>query len=135
VLRLPARSPLAALLERPVPCRWLVALAALFFAAARAGLVVWPCPLLATTDVPCPGCGLTRATAELATGQWRAALQRHAFAPAALLCALLVLLAAGLPARGRERLASAVERCDPRGWTSLALLVALHAYWIARLVL
>ncbi|TAJ24913.1 MAG: DUF2752 domain-containing protein [Planctomycetota bacterium] len=128
----PARSPLAALLRRRRVCIALAALGAVFFAAARAGLILWHCPLLAATGWPCPGCGLTRATAELATGHVGAALARHAFAPIALLLGALVLLAAVLPAAPRERLAHAVERCDPRGWTSLALLVALCAYWIAR---
>ncbi|HTQ80023.1 MAG TPA: DUF2752 domain-containing protein [Thermoanaerobaculia bacterium] len=31
--------------------------------------------------LPCPGCGMTRALAHLAKGEWRAALLAHPFAP------------------------------------------------------
>lgn len=132
MLRLPIRSPLADLLRRRRTCVVLVLVGGLFLAAARAGLVVWPCPLLVTTGVPCPGCGLTRATAELASGHVGSALARHAFAPVALLLAALLLLAAGLPDAARQRLAAGVERVDPRGATALALLVALLGYWLVR---
>jgi hypothetical protein len=78
--------------------------------------------------LPCPGCGMTRAFAHLAKGEWRAAFTDHPLAP--LLAAELifgwsawgVLLARGLPAVRPRWL-------DPLLLTHAAVLVAL---WLGR---
>jgi Protein of unknown function (DUF2752) len=77
---------------------------------------------------PCPGCGMTRAFAHLAKGEWRAAFTDHPLAP--LLAAELVLgwtawgvlLARGLPSARPRWL-------DPLLLTHAAVLVAL---WLGR---
>jgi len=58
------------------------------------------CPLRRLLGIPCPGCGMTRALAHLAKGEWRAAVALHPLAP--LLAAELALgwMAAGLAAAG-----------------------------------
>jgi hypothetical protein len=45
--------------------------------------------------IPCPGCGLTRAFAHLAKGEWGAALRMHPMAPVLALEAILGWLAWG----------------------------------------
>jgi len=47
------------------------------------------CALRRFTGLPCPGCGMTRALAHLAKGEWSAALRDHPLAP--LLAAELAL--------------------------------------------
>ena len=47
-----------------------------------------PCPLRTLTGVPCPFCGLTTATVDMAHGQWAQAARAS---PLALLVALLVV--------------------------------------------
>jgi hypothetical protein len=82
--------------------------------------------------LPCPGCGMTRALAHLAKGEWREAVAVHPFAP--LLAAELVL---GWLAWGKAPLAGG--RLPRRVWpdgvgplvlTNAALLTAL---WMGRL--
>ena len=86
------------------------------------------CPLRRLIGLPCPGCGMTRAFAHLAKGEWSAAASDHlvAFVLAAELgCAWLAWGAA--LARGRSlRLPVPFE-----GWM-LAHLAVLVAFWLGR---
>ncbi len=114
---------------------------ALAGAAALAGLAllhVWvPAPGPQNTicfsrrilGLPCPGCGLTRAFAHLAKGEWTAAVAAHPLAPllaaeiAAAWIACGALLARRLPLR-------------PPAWFQPVLLghvAVLFALWLGRL--
>jgi hypothetical protein len=84
--------------------------------------------------LPCPGCGMTRALAHLAKGEWRAAVAVHPFAP--LLAAELLL---GWLAWGVLHVSGWALRLPRRVWpdgagplvlTNAALLTAL---WMGRL--
>lgn len=83
------------------------------------------CPFRALTGVDCPFCGMTRATLALGGGDLSAALALHPLAPLVLLgtLALLAIIALG--------------RADVlvRGRRPLALLGAIAAIWVLRLVL
>jgi len=87
------------------------------------------CLLRRFTGLPCPGCGMTRAFAHLAKGEWAAAAVDHPFA--FLLAAELGLawLAWGTAlARGRPvRMPPWFERA------AFAHLLALTAFWLGRL--
>jgi len=87
------------------------------------------CLLRRFTGIPCPGCGLTRAFAHLAKGEWSAALHDHPLAP--LLAAELALLWAawGAAAAGLVRLPALVK---PEV-TALAHLAVLVAVWLGRM--
>ncbi|HEV7519237.1 MAG TPA: DUF2752 domain-containing protein, partial [Thermoanaerobaculia bacterium] len=83
--------------------------------------------------LPCPGCGITRALAHLAKGEWRAALAAHPFAP--LLAAELVFVwlvwgfeLLGLGGRLPRRIWP--EGLSPLVLANVALLTAL---WMGRL--
>ena len=87
------------------------------------------CPVAALSGYPCPGCGLTRATLALLSGQWAAALRYHPLV-------MLVLPALGLAAVGTlgpRRLGERGERLrrwrDPGAALLLALLLGV---WLAR---
>ena len=80
-------------------------------------------------DLPCPGCGLTRAFAHLAKGEWTAALVAHPLAPVLAVEILLIWLAWGRAAlRGLP---------VPRpAWLERAVighLAVLCALWVGRL--
>lgn len=82
------------------------------------------CPLLALTGIPCPFCGMTRATIALGSGDLGRAFQLHPLAPFVLVAvfALAVLTALG---RGHWMRA--------RGAPPL-LLSALGVVWLAKLL-
>lgn len=94
------------------------------------------CPLASSVGVPCPGCGLTRATLALLNGDVQAALRFHPLvwllAPAALLFLGAVsweLLRDPSRPRSGPRI-----RWNGRGATAVAVavLVLTLAVWLAR---
>ena len=122
------------LAQRPL-CLALTAAAAAHLAANAVGLPGWVCPWKAATGIPCPGCGLTRATIRLARGEFGEAMHLHPFAPVAMTGIVLILAAAVGPAPLRSRLVQGVARLDPGGLTSKLLLLALLAFWLVKLAL
>lgn len=92
----------------------------------------WSCPLMSATGLPCPGCGLGRATAALLRGDVGEALHLHAFAPVAVIGLALLGVAAIAPPL-RTRLAAPVERLEAATGISVLLGVALVVYWLGRL--
>jgi hypothetical protein len=87
------------------------------------------CWLRRTLHVACPTCGMTRALAALARGDWRDALAFHPLAP------VIAAEAAWLWARVGAGLLGLAPRFDERGLPRLALAnaAALLALWLARL--
>lgn len=108
--------------------------AALLLGLFAIGLPVWPCPFLHAFGIPCPGCGLTRATFLLLHGHLRASLTYHAFAPIFLLGFSAVGAAGLLPERARLPLIEKLVDFEQRTGLVLILLVALILYWLARLL-
>jgi hypothetical protein len=92
------------------------------------------CPTASLFGVPCPGCGLTRATLALLHGDLRGALRFH---PLVLLLAPLyfgLIGAAALgyvagPERSRARLRFTGRWVTPAAWALLALVLGV---WLAR---
>lgn len=102
---------------------------------AVTGLPGWPCIFKAALGLPCPGCGMTRATVALLHGDWLEALRLHAFAPLLVIAAGAIVVTGLLPtalrSRVRTKMGSLEERWHLGGW----LLAALLSYWIMRFVL
>ncbi len=87
------------------------------------------CPTRILFRIPCPGCGLTRATLALARGETTASLHLHPLAVPAVLVLGLVLIHQTLAVAARD-----ASRPLPR-WllrSSQGMLVLLFALWIAR---
>lgn len=102
-------------------------------AAVSAGVGGWPCPFRSALGIPCPGCGLTRASLALLGGDFATAFGLHAFAPV-LLLGLAAFAAAGLlPAARREAFAGSVARFERRTRAAYVLLAAMLLYWSFRL--
>ena len=117
---------------------WLWALAGLAGLAAAAVLRLWVpgsgpetsfCFSRRVLGLPCPGCGLTRAFAHLAKGEWSAALADHPLAPVLAAEIVLIWLVWGRAALRGLPLA-------PPAWLTPAVLAhvaVLCALWLGRL--
>src|ERR1700730_16685040 len=93
----------------------------------------WQCPVLHLFGIPCPGCGLTRATVLLFQGGWKQSITFHAFAPLFVLSLLLVGGACILPETPRQRIVTVAESWVRRTGITSLLLIGLILYWLARL--
>lgn len=111
-----------------------LAVGALLIGLFALGISAWPCPVLHATGIPCPGCGLTRATLFLLRGDFRASLTYHAFAPFFLLGGVVVMVAGLLPDRWRAPFLAQLENFERRTGVLYVLSIALILYWLARLV-
>lgn len=86
------------------------------------------CLLRRLSGLPCPGCGMTRAFAHLAKGEWSAAASDHllAYGLAAELGLGWLAWGAALARRRTVRLPVRLERL------ALAHLAVLVAFWLGR---
>ncbi len=99
-----------------------------------AGLSFWQCPILTATGIPCPGCGLTRATMQLLHGDVIASLQTHAFAPIFMFALILMCLALVLPTNLSQNIISSVRQLEVRNGLTAWVLCSLMLYWAIRLI-
>ncbi|HJL17087.1 MAG TPA: DUF2752 domain-containing protein [Sandaracinaceae bacterium LLY-WYZ-13_1] len=107
-------------------------LAPLGFLGALMAFDVPVCPSKNLLGVPCPGCGLTRATEAMVTGDFVAMLRFHPMAPLLAPAVLFSLVRVTLVSAGAVR-----TRRDPLGklpnwfWGSVAAV--LVGLWVARI--
>ena len=94
----------------------------------------WPCPFKAAFGIPCPGCGLSTACAQLLRGQWRESLQTHAFAPFFLFGIALVMVGCLLPEQTRTVFIHKIQLFESRTGLTAWFLLALFLYWGLRLL-
>ena len=127
-------TTLASLLRDRRVALGVTAVAAVQVAGVASEVGGWPCPLMSGLGVPCPGCGLTRATVSLLRGDFAAALGAHAFAPLLLLGLAAFAVAGLLPAPRREAFAGLVGRVELRTRAAYVLLAAVLLYWSVRLL-
>lgn len=125
---------LASLLRDRRVALGVMAVTAVQVAGIASGGGGWPCPLKSALGIPCPGCGLTRATVSLLRGDFAASFSLHAFAPVLLLSLAALAFAGLLPAARRETFASLVARFERRTKASSVLFAALLLYWSVRLL-
>jgi hypothetical protein len=118
---------------RPLRLTTLVALAtvgAVFFFAPRLG-VRWPCPVYTILHVPCPSCGLTRATRLAAHGELAAATHMHPlwFVVLPFVAAVAGVELWGYLHGGAWGSAGRLRGVRVAGYTLVALLLVV---WVAR---
>ena len=98
------------------------------------GALPWPCPFLHLTGIPCPGCGLTRATYLLLRGDVKESLAFHAFSPVVVLGLGILTSSVLLPEKPRARWAESLARIERKTGIILILLAALILYWLGRVI-
>jgi hypothetical protein len=95
----------------------------------------WQCPFFHALGIPCPGCGLTRATVSLFHGDLKQSIALHAFAPIFVAGLAIVTCSAFVPQRQRERIANRTESLERYTGITGLLLIGLLLYWLARLLI
>ncbi len=125
---------LFSLLENRVLSAVLAGVGVFQAACALLGAQGWICPVKAVLHAPCPGCGLSAATALLLTGRFQEAVQVHAFAPMFLAGWLMLAVSAVCPDKMRHAVAQRVKKIETHTGSSGLLLVSLLLYWAVRLL-
>lgn len=125
--------PIMAQLLHPWVARLALLLAAVLVVGQHHGRSMWACPLQTVLQVPCPGCGLTRALLALLKGQWQVAWNGHPFVFVAAGAMLWMFLAAVLPTAWnlhmRQRVAAVERKTGVAAW----VLSGLFVWWLFRL--
>jgi hypothetical protein len=99
------------------------------------GLPGWTCPLFHTFGIPCPGCGMTRATLFLVRGDWKHALTMHVYAPIILIGLIMIAVCTVAPRNHADKIIVRTEAIERYTGISFILLGGLIVYWLARLLL
>ena len=98
-----------------------------------AGLSIWECPLDSVFDLPCPGCGLSRATSALLKGRWLAAIHIHPMAPIVAAGGVAVIVIRLQRARVRKRIIFVVGELEKKAGVPLMLVTGFLISWWIRL--
>lgn len=99
------------------------------------GVPGWTCPIFHTFGVPCPGCGMTRATLSLFRGDLRQALTLHAYAPIFLVALIFITVCTIAPRNYVARIVTRTETLESYTGITTILLGGLIVYWLARLLI
>lgn len=127
-------SPSESLLSSRRPFGRALRLAAIFGALGLAMAEHVPlCPMAIALHVPCPGCGLTRATMAILRGDFAGGLHLHPLAPI-VTPVVAVMLAYNSMTYVREGRFYAAERLNGRAMTAFAIVMGalMLGVWIAR---
>ena|SRR5688572_12723529 len=97
-------------------------------------LHTWQCPILSSTGVPCPGCGLTRAIVLLLQGELLESIHFHAFAPIFLFFSVAFAGVLLLPKTISRPIVQKAELFERQTGLTVIILTGLILYWLARLL-
>jgi hypothetical protein len=129
----PTQAIFASVIRNPKDARVLAGLGFLHLVLAYVGFSGWRCPIFLATGVPCPGCGLTRGTAALLRGDWKAMVEAHLFAPVFLGAAVITGITALVPETWRKRIIDWIEKIEGQTQIALLIIISLFVYWGLRL--
>ena len=126
---------LAPLLQKQQFSFALLGATALHGLAVLSGYTLYECPLLATTGVPCPGCGLSRGMTATLRADWREVLAYHAFAPFFLVGILITAIVTLMPAVYRQPVIQWIAEKEVLTGFSSIFLILFVFYWLSRLAI
>jgi hypothetical protein len=126
---------LTSILQSRVLCAMILGVTVLQLVLVGSGLPGWQSPIHTVLGIPDPGCGLSRATVALLSGNWRSSLTFHAFAPFLVAALSLIAITTVLPARLHDKAVTVVEGLETQTGLTAFLLIGLVIYWLARLLI
>lgn len=103
-----------------------------YFILSLLGIHFFTCPVKAATGWDCPGCGLTRGSFALISGDWAAAFSFHWFTPIFIVFWAAVGFGLILPEPWRGKFLSAVKTSERVTWWPAFLGVSLVIYALTR---
>ncbi|HBB88870.1 MAG TPA: hypothetical protein DC047_14775 [Blastocatellia bacterium] len=112
----------------------LVGATGLHIALVSLNLPSWECPIFRLTGIPCPGCGLSRATMLLLKGDLAGSFRFHAFAPIFLFAISTLILSVLLPRSILQPAIARAELIERKTGLAALILGGLIIYWLARLI-
>ena len=112
----------------------LVGATGLHIALVSLHLPAWECPIFRATGIPCPGCGLSRATVLLLKGDLAGSFRFHAFAPIFLFAIAALILSVLLPKSILQPAIARAELIERKTGLTVLILGGLILYWLARLL-
>ncbi len=112
----------------------LVGATGLHVALVSLSLPSWACPFFQLTGIPCPGCGLSRATVLLLKGDLAGSFRFHAFAPLFLIAIVALILSVLLPKSIIQPAIARAELTERKTGLTALILAGLILYWLARLI-
>ena len=112
----------------------LVGAAGLHIALVSLSLPSWQCPFFRLTGIPCPGCGLSRASILLLRGDVAESFRFHAFAPIFLFAIFALFLSVLLPKSIVQPAIARAELAERKTGLTVLILAGLILYWLARLL-
>jgi len=112
----------------------LVGATGLHIALVSLNLPAWECPIFRATGIPCPGCGLSRATVLLLKGDLAGSFRFHAFAPIFLFAIAALILSVLLPKSILQPVIARAELIERKTGLTVLILGGLILYWLARLL-
>jgi hypothetical protein len=128
-------SPIATLLRERRFGLLLTGALSLNVAAFALHLPGWECVFFRLTGVPCPGCGLTRACLLLLTGEVRASIKFHAFAPIFVVLIAMLIICTVLPKAVTASFINKAETLERQTGITIIILGGLILYWLARVLI
>jgi hypothetical protein len=121
------------LVQNRALCWVILGAAGLHLGLSILGLSSWPCPVRHGLGLPCPSCGLSRATIALLHGQLQQALAIHAFAPLVPVTIAFLLSTNAVPQPKRAALFRHMSTVEQKTGLSTIAVVAFLFYWLIRL--
>ena len=94
----------------------------------------WECPFFRLTGIPCPGCGLSRASILLLRGEVAESFRFHAFGPIFLFAIFALFLSVVLPKSMVQPAIARAELAERKTGLTVLILAGLILYWLARLL-
>ncbi len=93
------------------------------------------CWVAATIDIPCPGCGLTRALSSAARGLFEQSWHFHPFGVPLLLLFVLIATVSVMPSTWQRRIATGMNRHHrPANLAYVSFIGAFILYGLARAI-
>ena len=130
----PILSPISPILGDRKFTFALVGATGLHIALVSLNLPAWECPIFRATGIPCPGCGLSRATVLLLKGDLAGSFRFHAFAPIFLFAIAALILSVLLPKSILQPAIARAELIERKTGLTVLILGGLILYWLARLL-